>query len=202
MDVAGVDISRKALNLAIDNRQEQAQRYPQTLIKDVKFIRGNIFDSSTASGRPALLDYLKGTDAKPWDIIISNPPYISPNQFSDTTARSVRNFEPKLALVPEPETDNLSDDEHGDLFYPRLLHIAHELDTKVLLMEVGDLSQAKRVATLAKSAGWWDGIEIWCDEPDAADEYDNVLGDMPVRGTGNGRSVICWRGSGGSWLGR
>ncbi|KLJ12045.1 hypothetical protein EMPG_09611 [Blastomyces silverae] len=36
-------------------------------------------------------------------ILLSNPPYISPAQFTNgTTARSVRKFEPKLALVPPP----------------------------------------------------------------------------------------------------
>ena len=35
-----------------------------------------------------------------WDIIISNPPYISPRGYVRETHRSVRNWEPKLALVP------------------------------------------------------------------------------------------------------
>lgn len=35
-----------------------------------------------------------------WDIVISNPPYISPAAYWKTTMRSVRGFEPRLALVP------------------------------------------------------------------------------------------------------
>jgi methylase of polypeptide subunit release factors len=36
-------------------------------------------------------------------IIISNPPYISQSAFGKETTRSVRNWEPRLALVPDPE---------------------------------------------------------------------------------------------------
>ncbi|PGH06598.1 hypothetical protein GX51_02224 [Blastomyces parvus] len=42
-------------------------------------------------------------DTRTVTILLSNPPYISSAQFTNgTTARSVRKFEPKLALVPPP----------------------------------------------------------------------------------------------------
>ena len=82
-----------------------------------------------------------------WDLLTSNPPYISPSGFSLSTSRSVRNWEPKLALVPPvervdlhqkhfydhwyPGDDNLLPLEKGkveyaeeDVFYARLLEIA------------------------------------------------------------------------------
>ncbi|OJD28241.1 hypothetical protein ACJ73_00371 [Blastomyces percursus] len=46
-------------------------------------------------------------------ILLSNPPYISPAQFTNgTTARSVRKFEPKLALVPPPRPSIHSHQHH------------------------------------------------------------------------------------------
>ncbi|OAX80139.1 hypothetical protein ACJ72_05538 [Emergomyces africanus] len=43
------------------------------------------------------------TGRDPITIVVSNPPYISPAQFiNGTTARSVRKYEPRIALVPPP----------------------------------------------------------------------------------------------------
>ncbi|PSK38045.1 Release factor glutamine methyltransferase [Elsinoe australis] len=39
-----------------------------------------------------------------WHVLVSNPPYVSPRQYRLTTTKSVRGFEPRLALVP-PEHD-------------------------------------------------------------------------------------------------
>jgi methylase of polypeptide subunit release factors len=130
-----------------------------------------------------------------WDILISNPPYISPRHFDTTTTRSVRNHEPRLALVPPPMTPNLTDEQQGDLFYPRLLHLAQEFRSKVLLMEVADLEQAERVSALALEDGKWSGVEIWCDEPGLSSDplRKSTLCDIPILGQGNGRSVFCWR---------
>lgn len=35
-----------------------------------------------------------------WHVLVSNPPYVSPVQYRRTTTRSVRHFEPRVALVP------------------------------------------------------------------------------------------------------
>jgi methylase of polypeptide subunit release factors len=132
-----------------------------------------------------------------WDILISNPPYISPKHFYTTTARSVRNFEPKLALVPPLMTPHLTDEQQGDLFYPRLLHLADRFQSSILLMEVADLLQAERVSALAFKGGKWSGVEIWCDEPGLPSDphRKSRLCDVPILGQGNGRSVFCWRKS-------
>lgn len=138
-----------------------------------------------------------------WDILISNPPYISPNAFNHTTTRSVRAFEPKTALVP-PAGSGISDVEQGDAFYPRLLKIANEVEVQLCLFEVADLDQAIRVAHMVRDSGSWDGVEIWRDCPELADESDeDCLHDgFEVIGQGNGRSVVCWRGRGSEWIGR
>jgi methylase of polypeptide subunit release factors len=138
-----------------------------------------------------------------WNILISNPPYISPNAFNHTTTRSVRAFEPKTALVP-PAGSGTSDVEQGDAFYPRLLAIANEVKVQLCLFEVADLDQAVRVAHMVRDSGSWDGVEIWRDCPELADEPDeDCLHDgFEVIGQGNGRSVVCWRGRGSEWIGR
>jgi hypothetical protein len=133
-----------------------------------------------------------------WDVLISNPPYISPSAYWKTTTRSVRGFEPKLALVP-PSTAKQTDTEQGDRFYPRLLNIARDIEAKVVLLEVADLDQAIRVAQRAQSLDIFDGIEIWRDQPDRT-EFSTVENDIPVIGEGNARSVLCYRGLGTSWL--
>lgn len=114
--------------------------------------------------------------------------------------RSVRKYEPKLALVPPPRL-KFDDAQQGDMFYPRLLKIAQEVEAKVVLLEVADLEQALRVARLAKKLNVFDGVEIWRDDPDIS--FQSTFEDgLEVRGEGNGRSVLCWRGVGGHWLGK
>jgi methylase of polypeptide subunit release factors len=201
LQITGVDISREALDLARVNKHKQSALYPHSRIGNVCFLQADILSTTSLSPIPPLIKVLRGKDQLQWDILVSNPPYISPKQFNKTTARSVRNFEPKVALVPDAAGRRLSDEEQGDLFYPRLLDIARELDVKVLLMEVGDLEQAKRVATRAKAQGLWAGIEIWCDEPGTSSSIDgNTVHDVPVRGRGKGRSVVCWRKVARPWL--
>lgn len=136
-----------------------------------------------------------------WDILISNPPYISPSAYWKTTTRAVRGFEPKLALVP-PSKSKLDDTQQGDLFYPRLLQIAYEVEARIVLLEVADLKQALRVAQHARKMGVFEGIEIWRDEPDASADHATAEDGFQVYGEGNARSVVCWRGAGGSWLGK
>jgi len=141
-----------------------------------------------------------------WDILISNPPYISPSGYWRTTTRSVRGFEPKLALVPPLPTKACTDAEQGDLFYPNILNIAQGIEAKILLLEVADFDQALRVGRMAKRLEIFDGIEIWRDEPDQGSDSAETHGEkdceFPVSGSGNGRSVLCWRGAGTRWLGK
>ncbi|KAF2811834.1 uncharacterized protein BDZ99DRAFT_519078 [Mytilinidion resinicola] len=160
---------------------------------------------------------------KIWKVIICNPPYISPNEFLHTTSRSVRDFEPKLALVPPVNSQGPHTDQ-GDTFYPRLLKIADSHQAIVVLFEVADMAQALRVAQMAKSyqivqdesapankywrdwlrsAHRWDHIEIWRDQPDQASDNGTpeVIDGFDVVGRGNGRSVVCWKYAARRWFG-
>ncbi|EEH41332.2 hypothetical protein PAAG_03618 [Paracoccidioides lutzii Pb01] len=61
-------------------------------------------EAASKQQRPApRLDTDTDTETKTITILLSNPPYISPTQFRNgTTSRSVRMYEPKLALIPPP----------------------------------------------------------------------------------------------------
>lgn len=79
----------------------------------------------------------------PWDVVISNPPYISERDYAPggTTEPSVRKFEPKTALVPESSPSVHS----GDLFYWPLTRIFDAVGARLLVMELGGAQQAARV---------------------------------------------------------
>ncbi|TKA62173.1 hypothetical protein B0A49_11789 [Cryomyces minteri] len=174
----GVDISRKAVNLARRNQKRLEHEYTGpnqfelSALQGLQFIQADVLkdDSGPADTNvQALMDVLKARakqsgEALRWDILISNPPYISPSNFNKSTSRSVRNFEPKLALVP-PGVPGSTGLNAGDVFYPRLLAIAEEVSAKMVLFEVADLEQADRVANMAKRSSSWNGIQIWRDVP-------------------------------------
>lgn len=162
-----------------------------------------------------------------WDILVSNPPYISPEGYRCTTTRSVRQWEPKRALVPPPRyrpvefscssgigisigvrRDRDSDESVGDRFYPEILHVAQQTGPKVVAMEVGDMEQAERVVGFLRmgeewSTPQWERFEIWRDEVSMVDddgvEEMRIVGgnEVLVRGKGEGRVVVGWRSSSG-----
>lgn len=130
------------------------------------------------------------------DVLVSNPPYISHRGFAKDTGRSVRNHEPKLALVPSsssafPYPAVVAPE---DIFYARLLDVADALGPRVAVFEVGDMRQAIRVVEMVvarsrsrmdshghglekggdrdggeddgRMVPRWDIVEIWRDWPD------------------------------------
>ncbi|OSS47898.1 hypothetical protein B5807_06626 [Epicoccum nigrum] len=203
--ILGIDISEKSMKLARYNLQKNEDD-PEVRQGLTNFARADVLADPFAELEPLaplpVKNVLNHNKWKPfWDILISNPPYISPSAYWKTTTRSVRAFEPKLALVP-PNTSNIDDTQQGDLFYPRLLEFAKELETKIVLLEIANLPQALRVAQLAKETNLFDGIEIWRDDPKSTPSESTTEDGFNVLGTGNARSVVCWRGQGGHWLGK
>ncbi|KAG9195345.1 hypothetical protein G6011_00466 [Alternaria panax] len=200
----GVDISEKALHLARHNLHRLRRMRQLQDNGSLDFIRADIlttpFSDQTEGvlSLPAALNWEEQPSF--WDILTSNPPYISPSAFWKTTTRSVRGFEPRLALVP-PRWLRQTDTQQGDGFYPRLLEIARDVEAKVVLLEVADMEQALRVAQHAQKLDIFDGVEIWREQPDAAGDTRAEQG-LPVVGQGNARSVLCWRGRGTYWLGK
>ncbi|TVY53501.1 Mitochondrial N(5)-glutamine methyltransferase, partial [Lachnellula suecica] len=142
LEVHGWDISPLAINLAVENLRRNDVGIGDSKPSPVQFDKVDIFAPFNQKQKKTL---------RAADIIISNPPYISPTHFQHATERSVRLFEPKLALVPPPSLHPSS--PTSDIFYVRLLHIFTRLSrAEVLLMEVGDEAQAWRVVKLALGA--------------------------------------------------
>ncbi len=189
LEVLGLDLSPKALNLARSNVRYNVQKgylHPSAE-NQVQFLLADVLDKSLQLPRV--------------DVLVSNPPYISPTDFNNgQTSRSVRTYEPRIALVPPsmPVLPHLKGDSEGDVFYSRILDLGLELGARLLVMEVGSLAQAKRVASMAAGGGDWARIEIWRDWIDGAwrnvGEVVELEGrKMAIRGEGNGRVVACWR---------
>jgi methylase of polypeptide subunit release factors len=237
LEVVGVDISPTAIALANKNLQRLIEEGTLPPKPNLRFLQADILttkddegngvmalntalqhytSTSTSSSTSTSTATSAATGKNNWDILISNPPYISPSAFAHTTTRSVKRYEPRLALVPpspsspsSPSSSSspLLDAEHGDLFYPRLLSLASSLSAKIILFEVADLEQAKRVASMAEKQGIWEGIEIWRDDPcgdghqegDMETETETESG-IKVLGAGNGRTVVAYRGEGKDWM--
>lgn len=122
--VEGIDVSAGAVNTAAVNADKLG-------IFNCIFRLANIFDD----------DALRGT----YDVIVSNPPYISAEELALTEAE-VRDYEPRLAT-----TDNAD----GLTFYRRIAAIApaHLQRGGLLALEVG-AGQAHAVTNILHEHGW------------------------------------------------
>tara|TARA_Y100000768_G_scaffold255415_1_gene194122 strand:- start:1584 stop:2444 length:861 start_codon:yes stop_codon:yes gene_type:complete len=93
--VDGIDISNAALSIAKKNAEILNT-------KNTNFFNCNI---------------LEETPNKKYDVVISNPPYISKKEYSELS-KEVKNFEPDIALT---------DSNNGMIFYKRYAEILNEL---------------------------------------------------------------------------
>lgn len=173
MSVVGVDISPRALRLSVDNLRHNAEVMRPA--SQVQFLEGDVLSLDGEEGQLLYSIHACFDEMTPEytniDVVVSNPPYISANGYARETLRSVRNWEPRLAL----EADN-----GGDVFYPRIGEIAWGLDARAVMAEVGGWSQAERVRAIWEGMGW-EGSAIWKDF------------------AGRGRTVVAWR-DGGEWI--
>lgn len=211
LDITAIDISSKARSLAHKNLKTRLDEMSSNnrgigspmlrSLENFQIIEGDVMpnDPYMRPNQPKTvlqaLQQAPQSGKKPEvDVLISNPPYISFKTYRTTTARSVRLFEPQLALVPMKREVQPSEND-GDAFYPHLLALALELKALVVLFEVADMDQAQRVAALAARQRVWETIEIWRDEPSAmAKKIVNVDGrKVTIHGTGHGRSVFASR---------
>jgi methylase of polypeptide subunit release factors len=188
MTATGVDVSASALRLAQRNLHHNVKKgnVAESAVKNVVFEHGNVLSSDV------------DRSCRRWDVVVSNPPYISARGFDQDTARSVRNWEPKLALVP-PRLDTSSCEDPADVFYPPVLNIANKGGARVVLMEVSDIDQATRVAKMAVEMKAWSRTEVWRDWPDQSAEVKDALSELILdgerivfKGEGHGRAVVCW----------
>lgn len=154
LKITGVDISLPALSLAQENLKHNMQlgHLAHTAMTDIRFHRADVLAHGidgidSIPSIEAILQTQLISDQGGCDLLISNPPYISQTDYRNgTTARSVRRFEPQLALVPPLRGDE--DCRPEDIFYHRILTLALKLKAKITVLECGDILQANRVIDL------------------------------------------------------
>lgn len=129
VDVTAVDLSQKALKVAIDNANQ--------LEAKVTFIESDLFEN--VSGK--------------YDIIVSNPPYISKSDI-ETLMDEVKNHEPMMAL---------DGDEDGLKFYKKISEKLNEYlsDGGMIFYEIG-YDQGKTVPDILKQYNFKD-INVYKD---------------------------------------
>jgi methylase of polypeptide subunit release factors len=214
VQIHGWDISRDAIALAKENWAHNIQlgHVKESADKRVRFEVVDIFDDGDKLQEILLKQSHRNLKKADVNIIIANPPYISQEAFETETTRSVRNWEPKLALVPEkrpisdvfehPPSEVLKAVETtdaADIFYQRLLVLHSDVfKSQVLLMEIGDDAQALRVAKTAlaychsRTTRKRNHVEVWRDSPDTGEYEELQIGEhmVPVRGSGAIRAVV------------
>lgn len=119
--VTGIDINEKAIELANENKTLNK-------IENVNFIKSDLFEKIDKDFK--------------YDLIVSNPPYISKNEY-ETLMPEVKNYEPQNALT---------DLEDGLYFYREISKLAgeHLKDTAYLAYEIG-YNQAKDVTKILQN---------------------------------------------------
>lgn len=238
IEILGLDMSERAINLARANLKSNVEKGHLHLdaLTDIHFAVCDIRDvdgipdrlnietvveedgTTHASFKPKSKD--EETINTSWDLVISNPPYISKKEFigSGVVEKSVRRYEPRLALIPPDDEQETEHPSQPDLFYRLLVSIASKLDTSLLIMEVGDTEQANRVLWLTSKKLSSDGtqplIETWRDDgsvrrysgpggsvPKAEPKLDKETGlrSMAAGETASDRVVVCWRDEWATW---
>lgn len=164
--ILGIDISAAAIQLATRNLNHNLQLglLSDRSYREVHFHQGDVLGHD--NGHNPEIDEILETytprwrmspglrEGFDWDILVSNPPYISPNSLRDgTTARSVRLFEPELALVPPANMNYLStmDYKREDIFYHHLIALSFKLSIRLTVLECGSRQQGNRVIAICKA---------------------------------------------------
>ena len=206
--VLGVDVSARAVSLVKDNARRVVRTHKGMEAHSFEYVQADVLALETfkQKGIPSVAQVLHDRGEKAWDVVLANPPYVSETEyFSALTERSVRCFEPKLALVPEPASDtSLVSHDKGrraypeDRFFRAILDISSAVHARVLTMEIGSTDQATRIARLAQCMSGKDNrpphVEIWRDDPSAGDR-ETIAGPadktpIEVIGSGNARTVF------------
>jgi release factor glutamine methyltransferase len=119
-DVTGIDVSEDALAVARSNAERAGL--------GVSFARHDLFD---------------GLPAGPWELVVSNPPYVRPGEI-ETLQHEVREWEPRVALLAEGATEAIAEGAR-EVLRPG----------GALVLEVAD-GDAPRVAALLRELGYTD----------------------------------------------
>ena len=131
VEVTAVDLSKEAIVVARENARMND-------VKNIHFIESDLFKA-----------FNMYNDQEPFDIIVSNPPYICSKEIESLMAE-VKNFEPRMAL---------DGDEDGLVFYKRIVDECNPYIKKggYLAFEIG-WNQAEDVKELMRTR--YDNLEV------------------------------------------
>lgn len=199
LNVLGVDVADEAVQLAqenIDRNTKLGHIHQRNAGQSLQISKMDVFNDGD----------IQALAGRPWDILVSNPPYISQQVWDYGRGQlgySVRKYEPRLALVPNNRLPVPAGWKHADVFYSRLLDIAGILQPQVMLLELGDEAQARRVLGCYSQHALAEGsaVEIWRDWPDLTPEVGEVdqldiltpsgqSWSVPVKGSGQIRCIL------------
>jgi release factor glutamine methyltransferase len=132
--VTATDVCEAALSVAAKNIQTHG------LSERVQLLCGDLFDP-----------VIKGLDAPAFDLIVSNPPYVSETEYAQLE-KNVKDYEPKHALLAG--TDGL------DVFRRITAQVGEFLKPDgALMLEIG-YTQGKAVCELLEQAGLFKDIHL------------------------------------------
>ncbi|ETN40621.1 uncharacterized protein HMPREF1541_04898 [Cyphellophora europaea CBS 101466] len=212
LQIMGLDLSMDAIRLArrnldynIEKGLLQSTAKDEVIFRDIDATKLGLVKGVCKQELANLAEPAPWNHQKRWDIVISNPPYVAPADYNlgGRTERSVRNYEPQMALVPPQAPDCRL--HPGDTFYPHILRIARQVSAYLIVMEVGDSAQAKRVRDLVQQAQLKKGgtlrIETWYDDGTIVvndHRQDRFKGDAPdvkaqPESSSSARAVLIWR---------
>jgi len=128
-EITATDISAAALKIAKKNARNLK------LEKNIEFLQGDLFAP------------VKGL----FDIIVSNPPYISTAEY-EALPHGVKDFEPQIALLAG---------QTGVEFYEKLIYQSknHLKKDGWLLMEIG-APQAEKICTIMQECAFFENIDV------------------------------------------
>lgn len=196
LDFLGLDISRRAVDLARRNLRNHVANevLGSAAARQVVFKQGDVLQTNAETRPQAVpgLNTILEKSTRTFDVVISNPPYISERAYNAETQRSVRNYEPKNALVPEGE-------DKQDIFYLAALKAASFVAAKLLLFEIGDTLQALRILRLAARLLPSHQGEIWREWPSSTEtDFDSMGSMVKIKGNGRIRALVFWAVGSGS----
>jgi HemK-like putative methylase len=152
--IIGVDKSKEAIQLAQENTRLHKTQLDHN---HIHFLQADLYASDLPEQLIRLLQHYS-PNYKKFDFIVSNPPYVCPNEY-DQLDPEIRNWEDRDALVPTHATD-LTDPNAIGIYerivelIPQLLLPSHHIQFAV---EIGNLKQFEFIQSrFNQSTLWYD----------------------------------------------
>jgi release factor glutamine methyltransferase len=153
----GVDVAQSSIDLATENITLMNMEH------QVKIVQADLFHDDFVTRVKQ--------QGKGFDIIVSNPPYITNKVYHELDA-SVKDWEDKGALVGSPSSTIVPSEDDGLVYYRRIVSLLDQLITEstregprnhpIVVFEVGE-GQAKPVSKLLRDHADM-RTEIWHDQ--------------------------------------